>query len=353
MNKALIGVFASQDDWAVNESLVRLLDRLRLHSKMKELISKFQFVFTGGTYERVVEGRGWPSDPQGRSREQSDDWSNDLKTWLTDACDAVRLPSSRDGGVTMLGNLIAHRQCGILWGFLSAATSHWINPENLAIMRLSDHCRVKRLMNAGSVIEWLHTQAEQDAHRNPQPIPLRMHTSDPKSEHLSSFMPRLLDQSGWEAELNGIKTKERELRIDEVYQHELCNETIALIAHDEMKPRMVEFVVDFGPEFARYGRILTTGTTGKDILDAVPVLAKNLHRCNSGPKGGDIQIATEVILGRCQAVIFFVDPLRPHPHIDDIRVVFGACMARPLVRMVTNEMQARDWMETVIRQARR
>lgn len=35
---------------------------------------------------------------------------------------------------------------------------------------------------------------------------------------------------------------------------------------------------------------------------------------------------------------------------NSLRVVFGACMARPSVRMITNEMQARDWMSMVVRQ---
>ncbi|MBE0635660.1 methylglyoxal synthase, partial [Candidatus Bipolaricaulota bacterium] len=74
-----------------------------------------------------------------------------------------------------------------------------------------------------------------------------------------------------------------------------------------------------------------------------------IYRYHSGPKGGDVEIATEVLFGNCQVVVFFVDPLRPHPHTDDIRVVFAACMLQDEVRMFSNERQAREWFETEFR----
>jgi methylglyoxal synthase len=62
-----------------------------------------------------------------------------------------------------------------------------------------------------------------------------------------------------------------------------------------------------------------------------------------------IEIATEVLFGRCHVVVFFVDPLNPHPHIDDIRVVFVAAMIRSNVRILATEMHARDWMNSLAR----
>jgi methylglyoxal synthase len=69
-----------------------------------------------------------------------------------------------------------------------------------------------------------------------------------------------------------------------------------------------------------------------------------VHIYHSGPKGGDIEVATEIIFGRCHVVIFLIDPLKPHPHLDDIRVILGAGMMQD-VEMLTNERQAREWME--------
>ena len=56
-----------------------------------------------------------------------------------------------------------------------------------------------------------------------------------------------------------------------------------------------------------------------------------------------------VLVAEAPVVMFFIDPLHPHPHIEDIRVVFGACMIQDQVRMLTNEMQGREWMERVVK----
>jgi methylglyoxal synthase len=125
--------------------------------------------------------------------------------------------------------------------------------------------------------------------------------------------------------------------------------TIALIAHNEMKERMIEFALDFERELGRFEYILATGTTGREVEANARSLHDKIYRFHSGPKGGDIEIATEVLFGRCHVVIFFIDPLNPHPHIEDIRVVLGACMLQPHVRMLTTEAQAREWMRRVIR----
>ena len=126
--------------------------------------------------------------------------------------------------------------------------------------------------------------------------------------------------------------------------------TIALIAHDEMKQRMVEFVVDHEHELDQFGTILATGTTVREVAATTSrTIGEKMVRHHSGPKGGDIEIATAIIYGHCDVVIFFVDPLSPHPHIEDIRVVFQACMVSDRVVMITNEMHAREFMSRAVR----
>jgi methylglyoxal synthase len=119
-----------------------------------------------------------------------------------------------------------------------------------------------------------------------------------------------------------------------------------------MKPRMVEFVVEYKKEIDGYvngGSIFTTQATGKEIernlLDAS--FTRKIVPCLSGPLGGDIQVATTILLDLCDAVIFFIDPLNPHPHLDDIRVVLMAGMTNPNVRVLTNETAARAWAEAL------
>lgn len=133
------------------------------------------------------------------------------------------------------------------------------------------------------------------------------------------------------------------------FNTELEKAVVALISHDAMKDRMIDFVLDYEHELAKFKAIVATGTTGKLIQEASPLLANNVKRYHSGPKGGDIEIATEILSGGCHLIIFFVDPLHPHPHIEDIRTVFGACMINDEVRVLSNEIEARDWMDRVVR----
>ena len=105
---------------------------------------------------------------------------------------------------------------------------------------------------------------------------------------------------------------------------------------------------------SKFKRILSTGTTGLEVINACRRLRETDKdiRCLSGPKGGDIEIATEILFDRCHIVVFFIDPLRPHSHIDGRRVVFSASIGEIVnnnVRMLTNQVQAWEWMEEAVR----
>ena len=45
----------------------------------------------------------------------------------------------------------------------------------------------------------------------------------------------------------------------------------------------------------------------------------------SGPVGGDVQIAARVVDGKIDGVIFMVDPLDKHPHDPDIQTLLRIC----------------------------
>jgi methylglyoxal synthase len=327
--KTVIGILASHDNAERNNALARLFDRL--YEIDRTLLGKFQFVFTGGTFDRILDGGS-------RSREADIRGVNaDTRNLLL--ASSTALPRRVEGGVTILSYLVVERVCPILWTFFTPFTPHWLGPENLALMRLADQWRAKRLMNSGSVEEWFRREAEHDAGRHSQPMPL--------SVRLGSSGEKLVvrPRPGGGLEID----RPTMVQIPD----SVSRMTIALIAHDEMKPRMVEFAVDHEAELAQFGRIISTGTTGRDVGEAAPRLRDKIHRYSSGPKGGDIEIATEILFGSCHVVVFFVDPLHPHPHIEDIRVVFGACMVQDQVRMLTNEMQAREWMDRVVRRQAR
>lgn len=92
---------------------------------------------------------------------------------------------------------------------------------------------------------------------------------------------------------------------------------IALIAHDNQKGDLLAW--------ARYNRdtlsrheLFATGTTGG-------ILAKELDlpitRFLSGPLGGDQQVGAAIVEGQIDFVIFFWDPLEPHPHDVDVKAL--------------------------------
>jgi len=92
---------------------------------------------------------------------------------------------------------------------------------------------------------------------------------------------------------------------------------IALIAHDNRKADMLEW--------ARYNRdtlaqheLFATGTTGALLADELDLA---IHRFLSGPLGGDQQVGAAIAEGRVDLVIFFWDPLEPHPHDVDVKAL--------------------------------
>ena len=97
----------------------------------------------------------------------------------------------------------------------------------------------------------------------------------------------------------------------------------ALIAHDNKKADMVAFVSKRLPFFNREDiDIVTTGTTGKKVRHAG---IEDVETVNSGPLGGDAEIASMVVRGEVDAVLFFRDPLDKHPHDVDISMLMRLC----------------------------
>lgn len=330
--KTLIGVLASYDSEPKNEALARTMNTLYRQDGGPNKLAYFHFLFTGGTFDRLFR-RG--AGAQGVT--------NRARGMLTAAARAfflensTRLPGRREGGVTILANYLVSRQCSILWPFYDPTEGHWLSPENLALTRLCDVWHVKRLRNSGSLEGWFAAEADADRDRNKQSCPPVLTLASPPPIRPRDFR------------VGGIMSSQ--IQLTTPASDDERPPTIALIAHDEMKERMIDFAVQYENELDCFGSIMATATTGRSVEEAVPRLKdqNKIKRYLSGPKGGDIQIATEILAGRCDVIVFFLDPLRPHPHADDIRVVLGACMVENNVRILTNEVEAREWMEAVPR----
>lgn len=92
---------------------------------------------------------------------------------------------------------------------------------------------------------------------------------------------------------------------------------IALIAHDNCKPDIVEWALYNRGSLADH-ELFGTGTTGS-LLAAE--LNLPVHLFKSGPLGGDQQVGAKIAEGDIDFLVFFWDPLEPLPHDPDIKAL--------------------------------
>ena len=90
--------------------------------------------------------------------------------------------------------------------------------------------------------------------------------------------------------------------------------TIALIAHDKKKQKMIELCTEYKDVLAKH-TLYATGTTGLMVTGATGL---NIIQMKSGPLGGDQQIGSMVADGKLDMVIFLRDPLTAQPHEPDV-----------------------------------
>jgi len=94
--------------------------------------------------------------------------------------------------------------------------------------------------------------------------------------------------------------------------------TLALVAHDRMKPALAAWVARHAALLAPHAMVCTA-TTGGLIREHAPGLAIRLVK--SGPLGGDQQIGGMIAEGGIQALVFFPDPLAPQAHDVDVKAL--------------------------------
>ena len=117
---------------------------------------------------------------------------------------------------------------------------------------------------------------------------------------------------------------------------------IALVAHDNCKHDIVEWV-EWNWKILMEHQLICTGTTGKLVSDALmqkmeesaveqetsaviksekkKIVAPKIIRLKSGPFGGDQQLGAMISEGRVDILIFFWDPMQPHPHDVDVKAL--------------------------------
>lgn len=288
-----------------------------------------------------------------------------------------------DGGIAQLAAIAARGECSAAILFLDPSDLWSDAVENRALTRVCIQHHVRLVTTYVAALRW----ATYEANLPPAAQEVEDHVC-------VDWKPR-----NW---LDGIRnvTERHEFKYLPIEQR-----SIALISHDKKKLDMVKFLNKDGHLglLARYQRILATGTTGwllkllfctdpkvfqndvetrdlegrlsdvvADMLEGCSVKTKGhegyvrlLDRLRShlatrkndqfankiiplpsGPNGGDVLIADEVLRNACHEIIFFHDPLTAHPHNDDIRLLERTCrLPGVFAECVSDSRSAERWME--------
>lgn len=106
------------------------------------------------------------------------------------------------------------------------------------------------------------------------------------------------------------------------------SKSIALVAHDNRKQDLVEWV-EYNYQTLLQHKLICTGTTGRLVEETIhrkmrekkEEFAFEITRLKSGPLGGDQQLGALIAEGGIDLLIFFWDPMQPQPHDVDVKAL--------------------------------
>lgn len=263
------------------------------------LREKFKVIATKGTYESIVQTGFFE---KGKHIE----------------C----LRSGAHGGIVEIAYKVVTGELGVGIFLYDPEEVRSESPETRALTRVCIHKKINLLTTVETADYWIKYQAH---------------------NFVSSWKIRNKD---WKQGKEGKDGSMREIGIE--------NSTIALIAHDAKKKEMKEFIMDQQVQsyLKKFKRIIATGTTGTLIrgwLYENKELADKVILANSGPEGGDVQIAYEVLNNKCQVVIFFHDPMTAHPHDADISLLRRTCQLPKVQTILLSDLSsAKAWIASSI-----
>ncbi len=132
---------------------------------------------------------------------------------------------------------------------------------------------------------------------------------------------------------------------------------IALIAHDNKKRDLLEWV-QFNKDLLAQHDLFATKGTGSMIEREVGL---EITCFESGPLGGDQQVGAMIAAGELDFLIFFWDPLEPHPHDPDVKALLRiavvwnvpvACNRASADFMISSPLMSQEYDRLLIDYAR-
>ncbi|MCK9626504.1 MAG: methylglyoxal synthase [Bacteroidales bacterium] len=101
--------------------------------------------------------------------------------------------------------------------------------------------------------------------------------------------------------------------------------TIALVAHDNRKKDLIEWVKYNKGTLSKY-KLVCTGTTGRLVEETLSEnkdknVDLDITKLKSGPLGGDQQLGSLIAEEKIDMIIFLWDPMQPQPHDVDVKAL--------------------------------
>lgn len=134
--------------------------------------------------------------------------------------------------------------------------------------------------------------------------------------------------------------------------------TIALVAHDNRKKDLIEWV-EYNYTHLIPHKLVCTGTTGRLVEEAInrslkedESLTQPIVKLKSGPLGGDQQLGALITEGEIDLAIFLWDPMEPQPHDVDVKALLRivvlynvptACNRATADYLITSKLYTNDY----------
>lgn len=134
--------------------------------------------------------------------------------------------------------------------------------------------------------------------------------------------------------------------------------TIALVAHDNRKKDLIEWV-EYNYKHLIPHKLVCTGTTGRLVEEAISKSLKEdetlkypMVKLKSGPLGGDQQLGAMITEGIIDMAIFLWDPMQPQPHDVDVKALLRivvlynvptACNRATADYLITSKLYKNDY----------